>query len=249
MKLAAVVITKNEERDLDRCLQSLHFCHEIIVVDAESSDSTKQIALRHTKKFFVRPWTNYSEQKNYANTLTECDWILSVDADEEIPLALQQEIEELLREKNAKDCYLVARKTYHSGRWIRYGGWYPNRLVRLFRKSRGEWQGDTLHEQWVTAGTTGQLREALIHYSFDSISDQVERNNRYSSLGALQLRQTGKRASLVKICWKPLSKFLETYVIKRGFLDGFPGFFISISAAYSVFLKWSKLRELDETQG
>ncbi len=247
-RLSAVVITKNEERNIEDCLRSLDFCDEIIVVDAESSDRTREIAARFTDKVFTHPWQGYAAQKNYAVGLTSSPWVLSVDADERVPASLRQEIEELWQKESSFSAYLIPRKTFHSGRWIRHGGWYPNRLIRLFDKNKGEWSQQHVHESWVSSGPVGTLEEPLYHHSFVSLGDQVERNNNYSSLAAKQLFNDGIEFSLSRLLLKPVSKFLELYVWKRGFLDGYPGYMISVSAAYSVFLKWAKLWEFEREE-
>ena len=244
--LSAVVITKNEEVNIGRCLSSLSFCDEIIVVDAESEDSTLAKASQFTSKLFVHPWKGYVGQRNYANSLASHDWILSIDADEEVSEELKAEILELLGKVTSEAAYSISRKTIHSGRWIKHGGWYPNRLLRLFKKSKGEWRGGEVHEYWYTESNIGILKNDLIHYSFDGIADQVERNNHYSTLGAKSLFAKQQRFSTFRLLMKTASKFVETYFLKFGFLDGYPGFIISISAAYSVFLKWVKLWELEQ---
>ncbi len=244
MKLAGVVITRNEEDNIARCLKSLSFCDEIVVVDSESSDQTCTIAKQWTAKVTVRPWTGYSDQKNFASTLTDADWILSIDADEEVSPELRSEIVEALKSPQAS-AYTMPRRTIHFGRWIRHGGWYPNRLVRLFRKVEGSWVGDEVHEFWQTRGKVLDLKGHLFHYSFSSLSDQVIRNDHYSTLGAQRLLREGRRFSFWKLSGKTFWKFSETYILKRGFLDGYPGLIISVSAAYSVFLKWAKLWEME----
>ena len=245
MRLSGVVITRNEESNILRCLRSLEFCDEIIVVDAESQDRTRELALTLTPHVVNQSWLGYSAQKNFADGLARGEWVLSVDADEVVSVELRREIQNLLEKRPAEDAFTVPRRTMHLGRWIRHGGWYPNRLVRLFRKEKGAWLGADVHERWETTGTVGALDSDLIHYSFDGLTDQVSRNNRYSSLGAQHLKRGGRQFGLAMLLFKPLSKFLETYVIKRGFLDGYPGFIISISASYSVFLKWAKLWEME----
>lgn len=246
--LAAVIITKNEERNIIRCLESVKFCDEVIVVDSESTDQTVFLAKQLNAKVSVVPWKGYVNQRNFANTLTKADWVLSIDADEEVTPELREEILNSIASPNSADAYSLPRKTLHSGRWIRWGGWYPNRLVRLFKKDRGEWVGAELHEYWKAIGPVGELKADLIHYSFADIFDQVHRNNRYSSLGALTLRKSGRPFSSVRLITKPISKFFETYLLKLGFLDGYRGFIISVSAAYSVFLKWAKLWELNHNE-
>jgi glycosyltransferase involved in cell wall biosynthesis len=243
--ISAVIIALNEERNIQRCLQSVGFCDEIIVVDSESSDKTREIARAHSARVVCQPWLGYVDQKNFATSLASHDWVLNIDADEEVSSELAEEIIRVHKD-NLYSAYLIPRKTIHSGRWIKHGGWYPNRFVRLYRSKAGKWVGTELHERWETAGQIGSLSGHLVHYSFSSISDQVQRNDLYSSLGAKQLSQKGIRFSPLRLVVKPLSKFAETYFIKKGFLDGYPGFIISISAAYSVFLKWAKLWELEK---
>lgn len=245
MKLAAVIITYNEAHNISRCLESVHFCDEVVVVDSNSQDDTIAIAKRYTTHVYSRQWEGYAAQKNYAVSLTSADWILSIDADEVVSSALADEILSVIGKNGVCDAFSIPRKTIHFGRWIRYGGWYPNRLVRLCRQGRGVWIGDQLHERWEITGEVGTLRNDLLHYSFRNLADQVQRNNQYSSLGARHLKQMGAQYSLSKLLLKPITKFGETYLLKRGFLDGFPGFIISVSAAYSVFLKWAKLWELE----
>lgn len=246
MKLSAVVITKNEERNIERCLSSLSFCQEIIVVDSNSTDRTVELSKKFTDKVFTKDWLGYVEQKNYAVGLASHDWVLSIDADEEVSESLKLELKKTLGENPIETAFLIPRKTIHSGQWIRYGGWYPNRLVRLFRKSQGSWKGGAVHEFWHTYGQIGNLNSDLNHYSFSSLSDQVARNNLYSSLGAKALLESNKSFSVWQLIINPITKFSETYFLKLGFRDGYRGFFISVSAAYSVFLKWAKLWELTQ---
>ncbi len=248
MKLSAVIITKNEEDNLERCLKSLSFCDEIVVVDSQSSDRTVAIAKKYTDKVYDKEWQGFEAQRTLALQYTTNDWILSIDADEEVSLDLRNEIVSKLNGDENYTAYTCPRKTIHFKRWIKHGGWYPNRLVRLFKKSQGAWKGDAVHEFWHTTGAVGSLSSDLLHYSFTDLSDQVERNNKYSTLGAKKLVSGNKKFSLSKLLLKPTSKFLETYLLKLGFLDGYPGFIISVSAAYSVFLKWAKLWELERVE-
>lgn len=242
MKVSAVIITYNEARNIERCLKSLSFCEEIVIVDAFSTDDTEKIAKKYVTHFETREWKGYTEQKNYANTLVHHDWILSVDADEEVSPELRDEIETAFATTSFV-AYSIPRKTYYSGHWIRYGGWYPNRVVRLFNRKYGSWVPLALHEYWKADGPVGKLKEDLLHYSFQSIADQVDRNNHYSSLGSRGLIQEKRQFSTFKMLTKPCVKFFENYFLKRGFLDGYIGFIIAVSSAYSVFLKWAKLWE------
>lgn len=247
MDITGVVITHNEEKNIVRCLKSLDFCQEIIVVDSQSTDQTAELARKFTDKVFSKAWAGYTEQKNYATGLATSEWVINLDADEEVSAELRGETEGMLKKGGViESAFSVPRKTLHFGKWIRYGGWYPNYLVRLYRPAQGKWVGEELHERWETGGAEGPLQGHIIHHSFTSIADQVRRNNRYSCLGAQRLMKEGKKFSLLGLLTKPISKFAETYVLKKGFLDGYPGFIISVSAAYSVFLKWAKLWELEK---
>ena len=249
LPLSAIVLTRDEQANIARCLESLSFCGEIILVDAESRDRTCEIARKYTDKIHVLPWEGFTAQRNRALDFASFDWILSIDADEVVPSPLQDEIRALfLGGPPSLPAYSIPRKTIHLGRWIRHGGWYPNRLTRLFDRRQGKWEGGQVHERWDCRGETGQLKADLEHFSFTDLSDQVDRNNRYSSLGAQELATEWVSFSWVRLLLKPLGKFLETYFFKRGFLDGYPSFIISVSAAYSVFLKWAKLWERQNAQ-
>jgi len=244
--ITAVVITKNEERNINRCLASLGFCDEIIVVDSFSTDSTVEVAKNFTDRVYQVEWRGYVGQKNYGVGMANFNWILSLDADEEVSEDLKNEILILLGKNPSHSAFSVPRKTIHSGQWIKHGGWYPNRLVRLFDKNRGSWVGGSVHEYWDSQGGVGELKNDLIHYSFENIFDQVERNNLYSTLGARALNEKKLQFSIWHLIFKPIFKFFETYILKCGFLDGYLGFIIAVSAAYSVFLKWAKLWELSK---
>lgn len=246
MIVSAVIITLNEEKNIGRCLESLKFCDEIIVVDSGSVDNTLDIARSYNAKVFFNKWEGYAAQKNIAVALSKNKWVLSLDADEELSKSLKEEIEALSVEPFI--AYQMPRKTVYLNKWIRYGGWYPNYIVRLFDKTKGKWVGEELHEKWIANGAIGKLNSPIIHYSFCDISDHVNRNNLYSTLGAKKLKAQRKHFSIFKLLVKPCWKFFETYVLKKGFLDGLPGLIISVSAAYSEFLKWVKLWEKENVK-
>ncbi len=249
MTVSAVLITKNEARHLEGCLKSLWFCSEIIVVDSGSTDATVAIAERNGAKVVYRDWTNFTEMRSFALTLANHRWVFSIDADERVSPELAKEIQSALAIPGNQSAFLLPRKTYHLGRWIAHGGWYPNYLIRLFDRTQGAWTGGELHEYWKTSGAVGTLRVPLEHFSFTDLADQVERNNRYSSLGATVLKKKGQGFSFPRMMGKTISKFFETYLLKRGFLDGLPGLIIAVSATYSVFLKWAKLWEMERVPG
>lgn len=242
--ISATIITLNEEKDLPRCLDSLGFADEIIVVDSGSADRTVEVATKMGAKVVQEPWHGYGAQKNFAMSLAKSDWVLNVDADEVVTPELREEILSEIRSAQSAAGYSVARKTYYLGRWIKHGGWYPNYVTRLAQRSKGNWTEPNVHEELQIQGELRQLRNPLLHYTFSDIADQVRTNLRYSRQGAMDLHAKDVRPSFVKILAKPLGKFFETYLLKRGFLDGLPGFIISINAAHSMFLKYAYLWEL-----
>ena len=244
-RLAAVVIAYNAERGIVRSLQSLSFCDEIVVVDSGSGDRTRTLAGQLTRKIFFQPWQGYARQKNYANGLTDCDWVLSLDADEEVSDQLRKEIIEVLSSPVVETAFSMPRKAFHLGRWILHGTWYPNRQVRLFKKSSGHWLGPEVHERWSCEGQIGQLHGHILHYSYTGVADQWERARRYSSLTARRLHREGQRFSFAMLFFAPIKRFAWGYFVKRGFLDWYPGLVISCCEAYTVWLSRYRLRRLE----
>jgi glycosyltransferase involved in cell wall biosynthesis len=247
LPLSAVVITLNEEKNLPRCLKSLHWVPEVIVVDSGSTDGTKTAAANAGARFLEHKWEGYGQQKNWAMSQVTQPWVLFLDADEEVSPELAREIEEFVAAKGLVEGKQfwgaeMPRKTWFLGRWILHGGWYPNRLVRLGHRGHSRWTESTVHEGLEAEGEKYRFRHDLHHYTFRDVGDQVNTNVRYARLGARAARGRGEGGSLAKILLKPVGKFLETYVWKRGFLDGFPGFVISMNAAHSIFMKYVELR-------
>ena len=247
-KLSVTIVTLNEEKNLERCISSVRgLADEIIVVDSGSTDRTVKIAEALGAKVFENAWKGYGEQKNFAHLKCSSNWVLNLDADEEVSPALKEEIRQIVQNNsdNTKIGYSVPRLTWYLGRWIRHGGWYPNRLVRLSQKNSSQWSEPCVHEALIVQGTVGELKSDLLHYPFLTISDQIDTNLRYSKLGTEALRKKGRSFSLLKIIIKPIGKFFETYFIKAGFLDGVPGFIISVNATHSIFLKYANLLEVE----
>lgn len=245
--LSLVVITLNAQAHLERCLKSVPFASDLVVLDSGSTDETVNIAKAAGARVFVEEWRGYGAQKHRATELALTDWVLNLDADEALSLESQAEIQALLNRGSIdEEAFSFPRLSFHMGRWIRHGGWYPDRQIRLYDRRRARWSLKAVHEK-IEAQVLGQLHSPILHWVFNSLEHQVTTNNRYSTLGADELSRRGRSFWLIHLLLKPKVKFLETYIWKLGFLDGMPGFIIAVGAAYSVFLKWAKLWEKTET--
>ena len=244
-KLSVVIITFNEERNIERCLKSVQeVADEIIIIDSNSTDKTLDICHKYNTTIFQQKWLGYSEQKNFGNNKANFNYILSLDADELLSDTLKQSILEL-KEKGFKGAYQFNRLNNYCGKWIHHSSWYPDKKLRLWNKKEGQWQGD-IHETVVFPNTTDitHLKGDLLHYSISSIEEHINVINKFSSIKAQALFEKGKKSNLLKLHLKPFIKFFITYVLKRGFLDGYYGFIISKNSAFSDYLKYVKLREL-----
>ena len=248
--LSLCVICYNEEANIRRCLKSASWVDEIIVVDSMSNDRTLEIAAEYTDKIHQREWSGYVDQKNYALSKAAGHWVLSVDADEEITENLCNEIRTEITKTDAKDGYWIPRRSFYQGRWIKHSGFYPDMQLRLFKPERSIWTGGRVHERVQTEGTSGNLKNDLLHYPYGgTISGQLQTVNSFSSLMAEDLYQRGKRYRLSLVLLRPLWKFVEVYILKLGVLDGLAGFIIAITSAYAVFVRYVKLRELENRFG
>jgi len=246
--ISLTVITLNAEAHIARCLQSVPFAKDVVVVDSGSTDRTVEIAKSLGARVFSEEWRGFGPQKRRAGELAEHDWILNLDADEALSPAAQEELQSVLANLPiSTEAFSFPRLSFHMGRWIKHGGWYPDRQVRLYDRRKVNWSTAALHEKIQTQRTTA-LQSPLHHWVFKNLTDQIATNNRYSGLGADELYKTGRRFSLIHLLVKPWIKFIEVYLWKRGFLDGLPGFIIAVGAGYSVFLKWSKLWEIQITK-
>ena len=245
--ISVTVIAFNEEDHIAHAIQSAQWAEEILVIDSGSTDKTVEIAKNLGARVLINPWPGYGQQKNFASKMATYDWILNIDADEVIPRQLADEIQNCLAKIQRGELqahgFYFPRKSFYLGRWIRKGGWYPNHLVRLSHRKYSHWTEPHVHEQLEVDGETIGLIQALHHYTFANIQEQILTNLKFSQLGYQDLKKAGKAPSRIKLILKPLGKFIETYFIKMGFLDGLPGFIISINAAHSMFLKYAYLIE------
>ena len=243
-KLSAVIITFNEARNIKRCIASLQYvADEIVVIDSFSTDATPSICKGLNVQFHQREWKGYSKQKNYGNGLASNDWILSVDADEVLSEELNSAI--LFEKENGKGFnFSFNRLTNYCGKWIKHSGWYPDTKVKMFNRTEDDWKGEVHETLTVDLNSVKRLKGDLLHYSYNSVSDHVSRTDVYSTLGAKELFGKGKRASMLKLLFNPWLKFNRMYFIKLGFLDGMAGFTIALITAYGTFLKYIKLHYL-----
>lgn len=248
--ISVILITLNEEDNIKACLEGIKWADEIVVVDAFSSDKTPDICREYTNKFLQRDWDGYAGQKNFALKQARNEWILWVDADEVVTEDLKCEIQKAVQENNA-DGFFIPRKNYFLGKWMRHGGWHPDFALRLFKGKKAYFEEREVHEKVILDGKTSVLKHSLLHYTYKSLDDYVERQNRYASLAAKELYLKGihKGVSAAYLVFKFFGKFIETYIYKRGFLDGYYGLLTSVSASYFAFLKYAKLKESVRVQG
>jgi len=243
--LSACIITFNEERNIRDCLESLRWVEEIVVVDSLSQDATVSLCRLYTDKVYEQEWLGHVKQKNCALQYATHEWVLCLDADERVSPVLKEEIERhLSTEWDAVDGYYFPRHSYYLGRWIDHGGWYPDYKLRLFKKSKGYWGGEDPHDKVCLAGRVDYLRGELLHFVYRDVSHQLQTVDSFSTITATALDRQGERFTIFNLLYRPAIKFVETYLVKRGFMDGLPGFIISAISSFYVFLRYAKLWEL-----
>jgi glycosyltransferase involved in cell wall biosynthesis len=248
-KLSVTIITLNEADHIGAAIDSAAWADEILVVDSGSTDATMEIARGKGATVLSRAWNGWIEQKNFAAERASHDWIFSLDADERITPALAAEIQALLASEPSRRGYRMPRVTFHLGRWIRTTDFYPDYQTRLYDRRAARWRGKCVHESVSVDGGTGQLRNEIEHYSYRDLRDQLERINTYTTLAARQMHESGRRSGVLDLVVHPPAAFLRNYILRRGVLDGAAGLTISAMNAYSVFLKFAKLRELQRKGG
>ena len=244
MKISATIITLNEERNVARAIESLRCADEIVVVDSGSTDRTTEIAQNLGARVVESAWPGFANQKNYAAAQASYDWILSLDADESLSEALEAEIWRLKKSDRDPDydAFTMPRMAKYLGRWIRHSGWYPDRKVRLYDRRKCTWVGKFVHETVKVQGKLGQLDGNLLHFTCDSLSEHLRTMDRYTTLAAQQLLDSGEKVTVGRILMTPPWTFFQTYVVKMGFLDGLEGLAIANMAALYNFVKYAKAR-------
>ncbi|MGO9568394.1 MAG: glycosyltransferase family 2 protein [Desulfomonilaceae bacterium] len=242
--LSLVVITKNEADRIGKLLDDATIADEVVVVDSGSSDGTVELCRSRGARVIHHDWQGYAIQKQFALEMAQGEWILNLDADEALSGDSAEEILAAIRSAEPNVCgFSMPRLSRYLNRWIRHGGWYPDRKVRLVRKARGRWVGDGLHETLLVSGTVKALEHPLLHYVYRDISDQVNTINRFSTVSADHRNAFASKGYLILGLFHAVGKFLECAVWKRGILDGIPGIVIAVNSAFYVFLKHAKAWE------
>jgi glycosyltransferase involved in cell wall biosynthesis len=241
--ISVVVITLNEADRISALLKSAAFAHEVIVVDSGSTDGTQEICGSHGARVVTHPWQGFAVQKQFAMDLASSEWILNLDADERISGPLAAEIQEAIQNAPPEICgFSMPRLSRYLGEWIRHGGWYPDRKIRLIRKGSGQWKGSSLHEKLEVSGKIQPLSGPILHEVYRNIGDQVKTINRFSDVFAQAHPPTGAWFVAAGV-FHALGKFAECYFWKLGILDGVAGLVIAMNSAWYVFLKHAKVWE------
>jgi len=239
--VSIIIITSNAEDDIKRCLESISWAYEIILVDCFSQDKTAEIAKEYTDKVWQREWQGYGKQKNFAIDKARGDWIFWIDSDEVVTQELVGEIKNIISQDKDISAYYVPRRTYFLNHWIKHCGWYPGYTLRLFKKGVARFNERLVHERLDFKGKAGYFNGDLLHYSYKSISEYVDRLNKYTSLEAKQMVSEGKNIENIKLVYKiitnPITTFCKMYFRKKGFKDGIYGLMLCIlSSIYKLVL-------------
>ena len=243
IELTATVITFNEEENIRDCLESLRWVSHIVVVDSGSTDRTVAIAREYTEHVHVTDWPGHIEQKNRAVDLAPTDWVISLDADERVTPRLQQQLQKQLAGVPSHPGFSMPRLTWHLGRWIRHGGWYPDRKIRVFDRRKARWAGINPHDHIDLAGDALALDGEILHYSFRDLHHHIETIDSFTSIAAREMDERRQGSPLAGMLLRAPWKFIRMLLLKRGYRDGFAGFILAGIGSFYVFLKYAVLWE------
>jgi (heptosyl)LPS beta-1,4-glucosyltransferase len=242
--ITALIITKNEEKNIGECLDCLDWVNEIIVVDSGSSDKTAEICSKYPVRLFQREWPGFGPQKNFGIDQAKGDWILIVDADERVTPGLKNEIFSVIQSHTPYAGYEIPRRNFFYDKWIRYGGAYPDYQLRLFKRNEGHYDQTPVHEQFILKGPAGYLSSPLDHFTERQISDHFKKFDQYTSLAAQHELERNRSPHWSQCVVNPILTFLKIYILKKGFLNGVHGLIYSCFVAMYTFVKYAKLWEL-----
>ena len=248
MSLSVILITRNEAANIRACLESVAWADEIIVVDSGSTDETAAIARSMGARVYEHDWPGFGPQKNRALGYAGKEWVFSIDADERVTPELRAEIENVLMAEQASDSYLVPRVSNYCGRFMYHSGWYPDLLLRLFKRGKAHFTDDLVHERLVVEGSSDKLTSQLLHYAFDDIEEVLHKVNQYSTAGAAMMYKRGKKSSLIGAVVRGLWSFFRTYILRGGILDGREGLMLAISNAEGTYYRYLKLMILNRNR-
>ncbi len=241
-KLSVIVPCKNEEANIRACLETVKWADEIFVVDSGSTDRTMDIAREYTNRVVYHPYVNSAAQKNWAIPQAAHEWVMIIDCDERATPQLQREIREILQGDPEFDGYVIRRRNWFFGKPIRYCGWDGDRVLRLWKRDLGRYEEKHVHANVVVStGRVGHLRGELEHHTYRSFDQYLEKFGRYTTWGALDLQERGKRPSAWNLLARPFFRFFRMYLLRRGFLDGKAGLILCGLAGFNVFVKYAKL--------
>jgi glycosyltransferase involved in cell wall biosynthesis len=249
--LSVILITRNEESNLDDCLASLEgIAQQIVVVDSNSTDRTLEIAHNYGALMaYPTDWPGFGPQKNRALDLATGDWVLSLDADERLTPALRSEILTAMNHSANVDCFAIPRLSWYCGRFIRHSGWSPDYVERLFKRGTARFSDDLVHERLIPNGTVAKLENPMLHYSFMNYTQVLDKLNRYSTASAEQAFAQGKKSNPAKAVLHGMWAFIRTYILRAGFLDGPQGFALALSNAHGTYYRYMKLWQLNQDAG
>ena len=246
-QLSAIIITKNEAENIRACLESVAWADEIIVVDSGSTDDTVNICRKLGALVHEHDWPGFGMQKNRALSYATHEWVFSIDADERVTPDLKAQLIKAMKD-NDKDGFYVPRLSQFCGRFIKHSGWYPDYVLRLFRKTRGHFSEDRVHERVILEGVVGRLSSPLLHYSYLNEADVQRKTEQYAKAGAMQMYSNGKTATFADASLRASWAFVRTYCLRLGFLDGVAGFNIALMNARTTYLKYNQLKALCSAQ-
>ncbi len=242
--MSVVVIVKNEEKRIADCLESVKWADEIIVVDDMSTDKTVEITRRYTDKVFQRKMEIEGVHRNYAYSLAGNEWVLSLDADEEVSPELKDEIAKVISGGTNCNVFAIPLRNYIGDYWVRWGGWYPAYKDRLFRKGHFRYEEVDVHPRPIYDGKCGRLKGDIIHSSYEDFSELFDSLNKQTSKEAQKWIATGRKMSLSKALWRTIDRFIRSFIAKKGYRDGVMGLIVALNGAFYQILSYAKYWEL-----